>query len=161
MLFQDAKLVLAAVALLALASGGFYLSHLQDKAGRFDAEHRARVQTENDFSAYIEVSNRRDAEIAAASQGYQNEISSLRAAIDSRPVPVVRLCPRPGHTSLPQAADSAAGPRNTPAAPGLLPGATGQDNQGRDVGADLARLMNKADILSAQSRALLTLLGAQ
>lgn len=156
---QIAGFVLLAVV---LTSGEMYLSHLLGKARKYDAT-KIELQKERDAHARtIETNRRQIAERDAASRGYQSELSLLRERVRAAPTPVVRLCPQPapGPASH-DAPAAAAGLVPTPAAPGVVSGTTGTNPAdpvpGPDIGPDLAALMDRADQLSAQLRAILAL----
>ena len=98
---------------------------------------------------------RRDIETAAkASEGYQNELRSLRTAAAVQPTPIVRLC-RPAaaaRVSLP-AAESR--PDGASGAGGQLPPGDAEDRQpGPDIGPALFALADRADECAAQLRGL-------
>jgi hypothetical protein len=87
----------------------------------------------------------------AASQGYQNELTFLRGARDSQPVPVVRMCQparRPA-SDLPAAPAAASGSDEGAPGAGQLP-----PTIGRDIGPELYRQADDADDVAAQLRAL-------
>jgi hypothetical protein len=157
MMFRDWELIVIPLVAIALLVAGMMVHRAFTKAGKFDALTVEMQKQQEAFGTYVRLDNERDARRDAASQGYQNELKILRD--QPRTVPVVRLCqPAAGH-SVPAPADAPAGPESAAAAAGVLPGRTGQDTQGRDIGPALASLMDRADLLSAQFRAVLVLTG--
>jgi hypothetical protein len=157
LIFRDAKLIALAVLLLLLlvTAGTFYVSHLASRAARVDRAEAATAKIAQEFTDYKTAQTQLDGERAAASRGYRDEIASLRRAVDTRHVPVVRLCPqRP--VVLPAAPDPAGRPDNAPAPAGLVSDGVGADSQGStNIGPALARTLDRADELSAQLRAVL------
>lgn len=140
---EDIKGVLGIAAILALVVFAGFVQHWRDKARRLDL-----VQQEfTDYKALQARSN-------AASQGFQDELQKLRADVLRRPTPVVRLCPQ----SPAPVATIASGPAEAAPAAGLVQGSAGLPaTQGADIGPGIAALLDRADEISAQLRAILTL----
>lgn len=155
MMLHWAKLFAVLGAASALLFVVMTIRHAFQQADKLDAEVAKVGELTLALQRNAEQSARRD----AASQGFQNEVQSLQAAIAALPVPVVRLCASPAHVP-PAAPAPAAGPDPSPTAAGVVPVGTGSDLEaGPDIGPEIARLMDRADMLSAQTRAILALEG--
>jgi IS5 family transposase len=159
--FSQVRFAAYGALLATLIVAGFSLRHVITKAGKYDAEVTRRVQLEKDHAEYVRADNAADAARDKASQGYQHELATLRAAA-ARPVPAVRLCAQPATVAADYAPAQAiaAGPFATSAPADVFPAGTGTDTTvSRDIGPDLFRLMERADAVSAQLRAILQLEG--
>jgi hypothetical protein len=97
-----------------------------------------------DYKTQVRVAAETKKEV---SDGFQKEITALRDAVSKQPAPVVRLCnqPAPAAVDRPTARDHDPAPT-----PGPLPET---NDVHRDVGPELFRLADAADLLSAQLRA--------
>lgn len=153
------RAIIALVVLAIIAGAGAYVSHLKGKADKYTAERARRESVEDRFAQYIRQDDEQDAKRDKASQGYQDEIARLNAENAARPVPVVRVCKPNPIAPMPARTETPGGPSTAATAPGVVSAGTGTDTQGRDIGPALARLLDRADLLSAQTRAILTLTG--
>lgn len=141
---------IGAVLAVALACGAFYLhyKHLEAKAERVDAaEARAEAVEANARQTLSKMAADQKAS-QKASEGYLNEIASLRA----RPVGPVRVS-IPARVPAPRAATGRPDAEVPPS--GVVPGGVESDSGvSRDIGPDLSALMVEADKCSAQLRGL-------
>jgi hypothetical protein len=118
------------------------------------AEARAE-RAEAYHAAYRESMRAEVARIATVSRGYQDELRALRITSAARPARVVRLCREPAGVG--RQAGAAAGPVADGAAAGAgeLSQEAGRDlGPGPDIGAELYGLIDEADRIVAQCRAL-------
>ncbi len=156
---MNIKNALGILALLGMIAGGAWVNHLRVKAGKYDQAKEQLADLRAAHTEYVQLRDRADADKAAASQGYQNELTTLRADFARRPVPVVRLCSQPA-ANLPAREGAAGGLEATAAAAGLVqPGTAADSEGGPDIGPALARLADRADSLAAQCRAIINYMG--
>jgi hypothetical protein len=150
--------ILGIGALLALLTFAGFAQHWRIKAAKLDQAVAERDRIQQEFIYYKATRDRLEKERDAASEGYQDELQKLRAAIDRRPVPAIRLCPQSAGANMPAAANAAAGPEESAAAARVVSGSDGLPaTQGADIGPGIGELLNRADELSAQLRAILAL----
>jgi hypothetical protein len=159
MILRDARVraFLYVCALVLIVAACVWFNHVFDKAARYDKKAAELTVARDSFREYVRLEKVSDAKRDAASQGYQNEIRRLQS--DPRPIPVVRVCKPARAEHLPAPAGGAPGSQSATATAGVLSGTTGKDTQGRDIGPALAELLDRADLLSAQTRGLLALTG--
>lgn len=139
------RLIGYGVAVAALLAFGWRVNEWrQGYLGKAAAEARAE-QIAKDSAKALETVTAQLRASYEASEGYQNELSSLRAArTPSRPVRVCRDVPAPATGSA-----TPGGPDATATAAGALP-----QEPGPDIGPDLYRDADDADEVSARLRAL-------
>lgn len=146
------RIGIAAVVLAVLGWAGFIVHGWHRDAGRMAAAEADRDAIKAQAAQTIASLQESIVAAQAASQGYQNELSTLRAA--ARPVPAVRVC-KPAGGSVPAVAAAARRPDAAGPPAGVVPGAVGGDSGvSRDIGPDLAALTDEADRCSAQLRGL-------
>jgi hypothetical protein len=154
------RAIAAAVSVSALVAFAFYFDHVRDKASKYDAARESLAherQLFQDYKAGIEADR---AARDAAEGSYIEELTLLRADINTRPVPVVRVCQPPVDRVVPAGESVTAVAGGGAAAAGPLPaGAVEDSGRSRDIGPALFRLADDADELSARTRAALAYLG--
>lgn len=140
---------------------GVSIHHAYAQSRLYEGEHTARLKAEADHAEYVRLDTLDHTKRDNASQGYQDEIAALRARNISGTIGPVRLCVSP-RQHLPAAEAPAGGPPTAAPGAGVLSAGTAADTeQGPgvidppDIGPDLARLIERAEILSAQLRYIL------
>ncbi len=127
-----------------------------DDAQALPAERARADRAEAYHEHYRRAVKAEIARVATVSQGYQDELRTLRVTAAAQPARVVRLCREPARRPA-SAAGAAAGPGADAAAAGAgqLPSAAEPDpGPGPDIGAELYGLIDEADRIVAQCRAL-------
>ncbi len=147
------KLAIGAAVLGLLLWFGSAVKSWRHDALLLPAAQAATVQVQTDFNDYRRNMAKEVTRLATVSQGYSNELTTLRND-RARPV-TLRVC---GGTAAPAAAvhpASAAGVDAAVTAAGLVPGAaTGDRAEGVDVGPELEQLARDADAVTALARGL-------
>lgn len=144
-----ARLVGWALAILAVVALGLTVNHWRVRAHETDAAEARADAAEANARATLAKMLANEKAAQAASQEFQREIDSL----SHRPPPVVRVCRTA--PAVPARGQPARRPDAASEAPGLVQGGTGPDTGiSRDIGPDLAALMDDADRCSAQLRGL-------
>lgn len=153
------RLIAAGAILAALAGFGLWLDGLRDEAAEARELRQELLTLREAYAQQLEAIKADSAARDEAQRGYLDEIAKLRTA--AARVPVVRVCqPRADDPVMPagQAITASAGKATAPA--GVLPAGAASDSAGgRDIGPGLARLVDEADEVSAQLRAVLAYLG--
>lgn len=119
-------------------------------SNKLESAEARTAQIERDAKATIAEMERRYAESQQASEGYQNELQTIR----NRPISVspVRLCKQ---SSVPKAGPAPSGSGSTIPRAEPLPEPVGSDPEpGPDIGPSLRELAKRCDEVSAQGRAI-------
>ena len=145
------KLGLLAVALSVLAFAGYKVHGWHQDSQRLSAVQAEAAAQVAQAKAAMAEQQKRFSEAQRASEGYQHELSEIRARpVDRSPI---RLCLNRPRVPGPDAATGGSSPA-LPAA-GVLPEQAGGDPvAGPDIGADLRDLAREADEVAAKGRAI-------
>lgn len=131
---------------------GVSIYHAYAQAKLYEGEHTARLKAEAEHAEYVRLDKLDNSKRDSASQGYQDEIAALRARNTGGVIGPVRLCVTP-RQHLPATEAPAGGPQTgAPGAGVLSAGTATHSEQGPDIGPDLARLIERAETISAQLR---------
>lgn len=143
------RLIGAGVAVAALVAFGWRVNEWrQGYHARAAAEARTAEIAKEAGEAMAKLAEQHRAALTA-SQGYQDELQSLRTVRDAAPSRPVRVCQQPRLPAAGANSTAPGRPDGSPAGSGSLP-----QESGPDIGPDLYRDADQADEVSARLRAL-------
>lgn len=147
-----AKIGITIAALAAITWFAVLVGNWHRDAGRMHAAEADRDRIAAESAQAMQTMATQLRASYAASEGYQNELSTLRST--ARSIGPVRVC-RTAPASVPAGTAATGRPDAAGAPAGVVPAATGGDpGISRDIGPDLAALADAGDQCSAQLRGL-------